>query len=487
MNRRLPVAMLLIAIVAAGCGGSGASRNKAGAAAAQRTTVLRLESTDGGSPEALVLAQRIKARSGGTLTVEVRQSYPASLPANEARLARALRAGKADFGFLPARAWPAVGVPALAALQAPFLLGDYDVARRALAGPAGATLQDALERAGVVSLALMPTQLRRVLAVKPLAGPADFRHMRIRISDNAASAADLRALGARPVEGVATAGVVRGLARHSLDGVESSPGIAINNGYWHDARHITGYALFDRVDTLVTSRLAWTRLSADQRDAVAAAVADTVRFSATLPQRDAASLEQLCHAGVRVTSPSRAQLAALAAATAPARAALRSAPATGLVMRELEATEGAGPRLLPVPHACAPSADAQPDAATRGGSIPEGTYVTSTTRKDYQSRGEYSADWSAAVYHWTTRLRDGRWVRLVDPKFPGQIGDVDGAGTYASDGDRVTFRYSYPDTGALSETYRWSFYQGRLTLHVIDVVDRGARIINTAHPWRRLG
>jgi TRAP-type C4-dicarboxylate transport system substrate-binding protein len=489
MTRPTLTATILIALAAAGCGNSdGTARNKAGAEAARTQQVLRLESTDAGSPEALHLAQRIKARSGGALSVEIRQSYPASLPANEARLARAVRAGKADFGILPARAWPAAGVPALAALQAPFVLSDYDVAGRAIAGPAGATLKDALKRAGVVPLALLPTQLRRVLAVKPLAGADDFRDLRIRISDNATAAAGLRALGARPIEGVATDGVIDGLERHRLDGVEISPGFAVSNGYWRNARNITGYALFDRVDTIVASPAAWKRLSGSQRAAVTAAVADTIRFTATLPERDAASLETLCADGVRVTAPTAAQLEALAQATEPTRAALRAAPATARVMRELEATEGAGPRRLPPPEACAAAGALKGQETDGAATIPDGVYVTRTTRKDYQSRGEYSGDWSAPVYKWTTRLRNGKWVMLVTPKFPGQVGDIDGAGTYETHGDQVTFRYTYPEDarGGPPETFRWSYYQGQLTLEVVDVADLGSQIIHTAHPWRKV-
>jgi len=37
-----------------------------------------------------------------------------------------------------------------------------------------------------------------------------------------------------------------------------------------------------------------------------------------------------------------------------------------------------------------------------------------------------------------------------------------------------------------SETLRWSYYQGRLTLRVVDVADAGARVIYTAHPWQKI-
>jgi TRAP-type C4-dicarboxylate transport system substrate-binding protein len=486
MTRPILIASLLMAVAAAGCGSSdGTARNKAGAESAAKQQILRLESTDAGSPEALHFAKRIQARSGGALRVEIVQSYPGSVPANEAGLARALRAGGADFGILPARAWPAAGVPALAALQAPFVLGDYDVAGRAIAGPAGAALKQALERAGVVPLALVPAQLRRVLAIKPLATAHDFLGRRIRISDNATSAAALRALGAEPVEGIASDGVLDRLARHRLDGVEMSPVNAVNGKYSRDARNITAYALFDRVDTLVASPEAWERLSATQQGVVRAAAEDTVQFSRTLPARDSASLEQLCETGVRVTTPTAAQLEAIAEAAEPARAALRSDRATASVMRLLEATDGAGPKLLPTPGACSAAGGGSVGQTNDSATIPDGVYVTRTTRKDYQSRGEYG--WSAPVYEWTTRLNDGKWVMTVIPEFEDQVGDADGAGTYEVHGDEVTFHYTHPAVDASPpETWRWSFYQGQLTFEAVDVADLGSRIIHIAHPWRKV-
>ncbi len=107
-----------------------------------------VQATDAGSPEAQHFAKQIEKRSGGTLTVKLRADYPSRDPANEAELARDLRAGEADFGVLPARAWAPAGVEAFDALQAPFVLGNYDVARAALAGPAGNALNDGAREGG---------------------------------------------------------------------------------------------------------------------------------------------------------------------------------------------------------------------------------------------------------------------------------------------------------------------------------------------------
>jgi TRAP-type C4-dicarboxylate transport system substrate-binding protein len=428
-------------------------------------------------------AKRVAARSGGTLRVEILQSYPSAEPRNEARLARALRSGKVPFGFLNARAWSVAGVPEFAALQAPFVLGDYDTARRAASGPAGAVLKAALERAGVVALGLSPQAPRRVLAVKPLVRPADYDRLRIRIYDAATAAADLRALGAQPVRGIDADGVEDALGRHRLDGAETGPGGAVSFGFWRGAHHITDYALFGAFDTIVASRSAWARLTPSEQAALRAAGEDTLGFGATLAERDAASLEELCHAGVRVSSTEAPQLSALAAATEPVRAALRQGSATAELMRLLEATEGAGPRVLPTPAGCHATGARRAGKPDDPAAIPNGVYVTRTTREDKGVGYLGPAD----AYTWTTRLHDGNWVRTVSPRFPGMKSDVDGAGTYEVHGNEVTFHYTKPMVDASPpETLSWSYYDGQLTLKVVDVADDGARGIYSVRPWRKV-
>ena len=92
------------------------------------------------------------------------------------------------------------------------------------------------------------------------------------------------------------------------------------------AKYITGYALFDRVDTLVASPAAWKQLSSSQRAAVSTAAKDTIAYTSTLPKREADNLAELCRSGVRVTQPTEGQLAALADATS--RCGRRYAPVT---------------------------------------------------------------------------------------------------------------------------------------------------------------
>src|SRR4051812_48998356 len=111
MPRRRFITSLAAAVVIAGCGGAGGSTpDKAGSGSPSRPQTIELQAPDPISPETTYFAKQIEAPSGGTLTVQVLGDYPSRAPANEARLARDLRAGKADFGILPARAWAPAGV-----------------------------------------------------------------------------------------------------------------------------------------------------------------------------------------------------------------------------------------------------------------------------------------------------------------------------------------------------------------------------------------
>lgn len=482
MSRTALIASLVAVVACSGCGSSGdRASNKAGASAATPSRVLDLQASDPASPEAQYFARRVAARSGGALTVRVRGDYPAGTPANEARLARDLRAGRVGFGMLPARAWAPAGVRAFDALLAPLVLGDYDVARTAVAGPAGGALKADLTRAGLVALALVPAELRRVFSLRPLRTVAAFRAVRVRVPDNPTAAAVLRALGATPVQGLTNTQTADKLRDRALDGTETAPIWAINNGYGALAPNVTDFAVYDRVDTVVATPAAWKRLSVAQQTAIRAAARDTTGYAATLTGRDARNLAQLCRGGARVTAISKAQLDAVARATEPVRVALRRDPETGPILAKLEATAGAGPRLLPVSDACArpvPSA-----SGARTAKIPNGTYRVRTTVADLQRGGNYGPDWEKPIV-WTIRLSDGRFDFSQKPDYP-DAGP--GSGTFTVKGDVARFRILKPAVDANPPwTARWSYYQGLLTWVPLDIADPGLRTVWGAHPWRKV-
>jgi TRAP-type C4-dicarboxylate transport system substrate-binding protein len=481
------LSLLVAACLVGSCGAAapGAGHNKAGAAV-DSTRVLRLEDPDPSDPEMVYLAQQIQRRSHGSLRVQVLADYQSALPSNEARLARAVRAGRVGFAFLAARAWPAAGVPAFAALQAPFVIDTYPAARAAAVGPAGRLLLGQLAGAGVVGLALVPMELRRLMSRSPLSSLADFHAKRLRETDNATTAADLRALGATPVQGLTAGAVGQALAAHRLDGVEISPVYALPNGYATSAHDLTGYALFDKMDTLVANPKAWSGLSASQQAVVRQAAADTVRYAATLPARDAADLNQLCGEGVRVLDPTPTALQHLAAAETTVVDSLRRSPSTADALALLQATPGAGPHALSSPPACRPVAHAAPAVRYAGPTIPNGTYISTDTAADFQNGGNFGPDWTKAIT-WTMRITPGHWYETQNPDYPDQ-GPQGGPLRYRD--HNVTFVYVKQTPNSTStpapETVRWSYFKGQLTFTIVNVADPASRTLYAAHPWLKV-
>jgi len=484
MTRRALITPLAVAAAIAGCGGSsdGTGHNKAGAASARPQAIV-LQATDPSTPEAQQFAKQVRKRSGGSLTVEMRQDYSSNTPANEAELARDLRNDQADFGMLPTRAWAAAGVKAFDALQAPFVLGSYDVARAAVAGPAGSALDASLGKAGVIPLGLVPAQLRRVLSVRPLVTSGAYRGRVIKVSANATSAAVIHSLGGSAIQTITGDDVQNWLREHRLDATEAAPIFVLGNDLGKYARYITGYALFDRVDSIVASPGAWKRLSPQQQAAVRAAAQDTVAFSASLPQRDGDDLAALCRAGVRVTTPTKAQLTALADATEPVRAALRRDPATGPVLEALERTAGAGPQALAAPQGCTKPSQAGAVPKAGPASIPNGTYQVRLSLEDFKRWGEYGPTWQTPIV-WTMKLDSGRFEAARRPRL---ANDRPFAGTVTLDGDVARFRALDPGGNRASWTARWSYYNGELTWVPIDLNDLDTRMMLGAHPWKKVG
>ena len=131
----------------------------------------------------------------------------------------------------------------------------------------------------------------------------------------------------------------------------------------------------------------------------------------------------------------------------------------------------------------APGAGARaPDDAAK---LPEGTYVTSVMPGDRDTAGDSYIGPEGGL-KWTMRLKDGKWTRTTDPVLPGTVGDVDGAGTYEVSGNEVTFRYTHPRVDATApEVLRWSYYDGRLSFKPVRIIDRGMRVVYSAHPWHK--
>src|SRR3954451_19305287 len=415
--------MLLAAVVAAGvgiaaCGGDD-HRDKSGAKVEDKATLV-LQMSDLGDEPAGVFARAVDRRSHGTVHIRVGgDEYESTLPSNEVRLARALTSGREDVGYVPARAWAAIGSAPFTALLAPFAITTDATIEAVATGGVARDVLAALPR-GVVGLALVPAEPRRVLAVRAPLSPAAFTDLRLRVIDNPQSAADFEALGAKPVQGMASDEVARALRRHTLDGAESSPRPVLTNGYFSQAKYLSAYGIFPKFQSIVVSRRTWDRLSPQQQAAVRAASEDAVTLAhERIPARQQADLRQLCAAGEHIVVPSAAHLRGRAAAAQPPADALAEDPAAARVLTAIRALPGSGPQpqVAPLPGSCTHHKGAGTTPVRTGpATIPSGTYVVKVTTAEFRATGAISPH-TARDVTFTTRIRNGRWDQIQSPTY----------------------------------------------------------------------
>ena len=250
----MPMAVLLVALgaVATGCDFSGRG-DKAGGSRAPVVLRLAVAYADDlpDAPAARWFASRVAKLSAGSLRVRVVFDAAGQQVVDpEGRVARMVRDGTFDLGWIGSRAWDGVGVKSFQALQAPFLVTSYALLDRIATGPLAARMLAGLDAHGFVGLALIPDRLRHPIGVEhPLRSRADFAGARVRVIPSRATDALMRALGATPVH-VSNDAINNAMARHAIDGTERSLGSA-----WPGGRYLTAnITFFPKALTLFAGR-----------------------------------------------------------------------------------------------------------------------------------------------------------------------------------------------------------------------------------------
>jgi TRAP-type transport system periplasmic protein len=468
----LVVAVLSAALLAGCFGGSG--KTKAGVGAS-RSLTLKMPSPDSDDPDAAYFADQVKARTHGRIGIVIDgDAYNSSDPDNELRLVRDLRRGKVAIAYLPSRAWDRDGITSFQALEAPFLVTEYELLRRITTGPIGQRMLHGLDRAGLIGLGLVPKELRRPLGRQPLTSPRAFKGARIRVVTSPTSVLDLRALDAVPLTHFDARQALLALSAHRLDGVESEAHAILSNGYTYVAPYLPGnLALFAKAQTIVISRDAFDRLDSAEQAALRAAARATVAHADPEAQ-ERSEVAALCSQGLRIVQASAGDIAALRRAAAPAYAALERDAATKRAISAIEQLERSVPASASSLRACPRSRQA---VATRAGAFPQGVFESRVTPADF--RREHARVDPTFPLPWRISIHAGRWKTNEHPPFSGR---------YVVSGDEITFVIQEPpENRGTRETVKWTYYRGELTLRIVSVADSGSRAIYRSHPWRRIG
>jgi TRAP-type transport system periplasmic protein len=475
-TRRVAMLGALAALLIAGCGGGHSDRT--GGAQARKPHVLTIAIAGGSGPDLDAFAHEVAQLSGGTLRVDVRDSWRHGQAASEIGMIGDVRKGEADLGAAGSRSWDSVGVQSLRALHAPLLINSYALEERVLEDPIAKTMLRGVAAAGVEPLGILPGPMRKPLGIsKPLVAPGDYRGLTIGVGQSRVGDATMRALGARPVW------LPIGASIAGLGGIEAHVGSIEGNRYGRIGRYLTANVdLWPRPMVVFANRAALSRLSPQQQNALRRAIPKIVPAEIERlrrEERDAAGV--LCRSGERFVSASPQDIAALRRAVQPVYDELSRDPQTRRFLEQIERMRASAPSVSD-PLSCAGT-----QATALHPSPLDGVWRMKTTAKDHAA-GE--PDSSPSNYGlWTYVFDRGRFAITQED----QKACTWGYGTLKVSGNH--FAWTFKDGGGISPdhatnlpgeffVFAWSRFHDTLTVSPVRGQVSPENFL--AKPWRRV-
>jgi C4-dicarboxylate-binding protein DctP len=474
---RICLAALTAAALLAGCSLSGGDGSSDKAGGSDAPVVLRMAYTykpTEGQPDETALryfARRVAELSDGAMRVRI--SFDAageSRPDTEAQVARMVRRGEFDLGWVATRVWDQLDVMTFQALQAPFLITDYALLDRVAQSRVADDMLAGLKPIDLTGLAVVPELLRHPVGYrKALVSLEDYEGARIRDIPSAATDALLSALGARPVH-MANTVVGRQIGRGRIDGAELATSRVA--GAWTVTANVT---FFGKANTVVANTAALEGLTQDQQDTLERAAQDTVRHVVEEPPSESDFARDFCAVG-RIVLASPAQLAELRRAAQPVYEQLERDDPTGSLIARIRAMKREGVDIPPSePTPCGRARPSTALAGARSLDRFDGTYRWQITAEGARRAGapEDDPDIGSVL---TMTLEGGRWLLGSDPHY---------SGSFTMKGDRLVF--DWPGEG-YALTFRFKRDRsGTLDITPVLPMDRGDQMVWASSPWRRVG
>ncbi|MDN5567735.1 MAG: TRAP transporter substrate-binding protein [Paracoccus sp. (in: a-proteobacteria)] len=180
-------------------------------------------------------AQKMDDLSDGEFQIEMR---PAGALGGERDVIEGLQIGTVE---LTISSTGPIGnfVPAVYALDFPFLFKDYDSAHAVLDGDIGQELLDQFTDHGLIGLAWAENGFRHITnSVRPIHDPADLKGLKLRTMENEVHIAAFKAAGAAPTP-MSWTEVLTSLQQGTIDGQENPITIVTANNMWEIQDNIT--------------------------------------------------------------------------------------------------------------------------------------------------------------------------------------------------------------------------------------------------------
>ena len=252
--------------------------------------------------------EELEKRSNGKITLTI---YPNSTLGGDRDLVEGMQMGTVDFGLI-------AGVlgnfdPSIQLLELPYLFKSQEEFDKVVKGPLGAEITaGVLKSANVRLLDWWERGSRQVTSNKPINGIADLKGLKIRVPEIPAMVTTWRAIGANPTP-MAWSEVYTGLEQNVIEAQEN-PIPFIFGGRINEVQKYLAFTnhKYEYV-TLAMSELRWSQLTPEQQKTIVeAANAATKAENEAVRSKTGEMLKTMQDAGLQVTNPDTAPIAAAA-------------------------------------------------------------------------------------------------------------------------------------------------------------------------------
>jgi len=471
--RRAAVALVAAtAIAATGC----QAPDRAGGQANVEVKELTFAIPADIPPQITAWANEVDQLSKGALKIKFARDVRAGQQTFEAGMIADVSAGTFDMAWVGARAFDRVGVTSFQPLVAPLLIDSLELQGKVFDAGIPQEMLPGLSELKLVGIGVLPGPIRKVLGVrKPFTKPTDFTGAVVGIQDSGVADQTFHALGASPKPLPASAKL------DGLDAYDQQLASIRGNNYVAKAKYVTGNLnLWPRPLVIIANPATYDRLSADQREIMAAAARDAVRVALEAERADEAnSVTVLCKAGLTFAQSSEADLEAFENSLAPVYSTIRKDSASAAWLDRIAAIKQSMHRAPDTADCSNVPADKQQQASRYDGTYEMSIVWPEVKGADARCVGGAEAGPEGAIYDMVLEKGIIRmWIRVGSPDAERELGleapyqfFKDQLVIDDPDGSRPTLDFTYKD--------------GKMTFSNMRGGDCGGRAIFTTKPWIR--
>lgn len=279
-----------------------------GGRASAQATVMRLghphPTSDSWQTAALQFAEKVKAKSGGRLEIQV---FPNGALGSDPQMIGAVRGGTLDL-TLTGNPFFTGMAPKLNVLDLPFLFDTRAHVAKVLDGAIGDGLRRELEGSNLKALATWEVGWRNLTnSRKPISTAADIRGLKIRTTPNPAHVKAFQLLGAVPTP-MAFTELFNALEQKTVDGQENPVTLILNAKFFEVQKHLSLTRHAFTSAPLVMNNTKFNALAPELRDVLTSTAIEMAAAQRKMNEdAEGSSLDALKKAGMQaVETPDRA-------------------------------------------------------------------------------------------------------------------------------------------------------------------------------------